>query len=103
MSTYLEAHTVQQSKRQYGSAFELSETELAAIEGLGEQGDVYGRLARSIAPEIFGMEDVKKVRPSSYVCCFGLCVYVCVCVCACMCVCLGCVRGVLWSDVRGRW
>ncbi|PNW77889.1 hypothetical protein CHLRE_10g455850v5 [Chlamydomonas reinhardtii] len=60
MSTYLEAHTVQQSKRQYGSAFELSETELAAIEGLGEQGDVYGRLARSIAPEIFGMEDVKK-------------------------------------------
>ncbi len=64
MSTYLEAHTVQQAKRQYGSAFELSPSEVAAIEALGEQGDVYGRLARSIAPEIFGMEDVKKVgRP----------------------------------------
>ncbi|GLC33654.1 Mcm2-7 hexameric complex component [Pleodorina starrii] len=60
MSTYLEAHTVVQSKRQYGSAFELSEAEVAAIEELGESGDVYGRLARSIAPEIFGMEDVKK-------------------------------------------
>ncbi|KXZ44931.1 hypothetical protein GPECTOR_60g708 [Gonium pectorale] len=57
MSTYLEAHTVVQSKRQYGSAFELSEAEVAAIEALGEGGDVYGRLARSIAPEIFGMED----------------------------------------------
>ncbi|GFR49380.1 hypothetical protein Agub_g11405 [Astrephomene gubernaculifera] len=60
MSTYLEAHNVVQSKRQYGSAFELSEAEVAAIEALGEGGDVYGRLARSIAPEIFGMEDVKK-------------------------------------------
>lgn len=61
MSTYLEVHTVEQAKRQYGSAFELSPAEVAAIEALGEQGDVYGRLARSIAPEIFGMEDVKKV------------------------------------------
>lgn len=61
MSTYLEAHTVVQSKRQYGSAFELTEAEMAAIEAVGECGDVYGRLARSIAPEIFGMEDVKKV------------------------------------------
>lgn len=61
MSTYLEAHTVVQSKRQFGSAFELSEAEVAAIEALGEEGDVYGRLARCIAPEIFGMEDVKKV------------------------------------------
>ncbi|GIL53265.1 hypothetical protein Vafri_8912 [Volvox africanus] len=60
MSTYLEAHNIVQSKRQFGSAFELSETEVAAIEALGESGDVYGRLARSIAPEIFGMEDVKK-------------------------------------------
>ncbi|GLI59736.1 hypothetical protein VaNZ11_001684 [Volvox africanus] len=60
MSTYLEAHNIVQSKRQFGGAFELSETEVAAIEALGESGDVYGRLARSIAPEIFGMEDVKK-------------------------------------------
>ncbi|KAG2494157.1 hypothetical protein HYH03_007792 [Edaphochlamys debaryana] len=60
MSTYLEAHNVTQSKRQFGGAFELSEQEIREIEALGEGGDVYGRLARSIAPEIFGMDDVKK-------------------------------------------
>jgi hypothetical protein len=31
---------------------------------LAEEGDVYSRLAGSIAPEIFGMEDVKKVGVS---------------------------------------
>lgn len=30
------------------------------METLNAQGDVYSRLARSIAPEIYGMEDVKK-------------------------------------------
>ena len=32
---------------------------------LEEEGDVYSRLARSIAPEIWGHEDVKKVNPHS--------------------------------------
>ena len=30
-------------------------------QALSEAGDVYARLARSIAPEIWGHEDVKKV------------------------------------------
>ncbi len=32
------------------------------LERLAGEGDVYGRLARSLAPEIYGQEDVKKVR-----------------------------------------
>lgn len=31
------------------------------LQTLEEEGDVYARLARSIAPEIWGHEDVKKV------------------------------------------
>jgi predicted component of type VI protein secretion system len=30
------------------------------VETLAEEGDVYARLSRSIAPEIYGHEDVKK-------------------------------------------
>lgn len=30
------------------------------VEALAAEGDVYTRLARSLAPEIFGHEDVKK-------------------------------------------
>ena len=37
---------------------EANASELQALE---EEGDVYARLARSIAPEIWGHEDVKKV------------------------------------------
>lgn len=35
---------------------------MAAIEELGRQGGLFERLAASIAPEIFGMLEVKKVR-----------------------------------------
>lgn len=49
-----------QVKKGYGSSI-LTASETAAIDKLGGEGDVYGRLARSIAPEIFGHEDVKKV------------------------------------------
>lgn len=34
---------------------------LCCMQALEEEGDVYARLARSIAPEIWGHEDVKKV------------------------------------------
>lgn len=33
-----------------------------AIQDISSDGNVYGRLAKSIAPEIFGHEDVKKVQ-----------------------------------------
>lgn len=41
-------------------SYELSEDEQKQIEGLAEDGDIYNKLARSLAPEIFGHEDVKK-------------------------------------------
>ncbi|MEW5297665.1 MAG: hypothetical protein WDW38_006841 [Sanguina aurantia] len=58
-TTFLEAQHVVQVKKGYGSSI-LTASETAAIDKLGGEGDVYGRLARSIAPEIFGHEDVKK-------------------------------------------
>lgn len=39
----------------------MTDEDVAAIEELGRQGGLFERLAASIAPEIFGMLDVKKV------------------------------------------
>lgn len=57
--TYLEAHHVRQLKKQY-SQMEMTPEIEARIEELAEDQNVYTRLARSIAPEIWGHEDVKK-------------------------------------------
>ncbi|XP_064557791.1 DNA replication licensing factor MCM7-like, partial [Zonotrichia leucophrys gambelii] len=59
--TFLEGHhvaKVNKSEEEEGEGAELSPEELQEILGTG--GDFYGRLAASIAPEIFGHEDVKK-------------------------------------------
>ena len=56
--TYLLAQSMVCLKR--GETNALSEEAAAAIEEVSKQ-DAYGLLARSIAPEIFGLEDVKKV------------------------------------------
>ena len=40
--------------------YQLDEGTQAEVEALAEEGDVYARLSRSIAPEIYGHEDVKK-------------------------------------------
>ncbi|KAF6263445.1 minichromosome maintenance protein 7 [Scenedesmus sp. NREL 46B-D3] len=58
-STYLEVQEVQQLKETYDEAL-VTDEEVAAIEELGRQGGVYERLAASIAPEIYGMLEVKK-------------------------------------------
>ncbi|RZS08133.1 hypothetical protein BHM03_00039066 [Ensete ventricosum] len=42
------------------SLYDLKADEQEQIERLAEDGDVYNKLARSLAPEIFGHEDVKK-------------------------------------------
>jgi len=52
---------VQQLKETYDEAL-VSDEDVAAIEGLGRQGGLFERLAASIAPEIYGMLEVKKVR-----------------------------------------
>lgn len=41
-------------------SYELKADEQEQIERLAEDGDIYNKLARSLAPEIFGHEDVKK-------------------------------------------
>jgi DNA replication licensing factor MCM7 len=57
--TYLEAQCVRQHKKKYDvSSLDMDAEE--QIEKFRSEGDVYARLARSIAPEIFGHEDVKK-------------------------------------------
>ncbi|KAH9609126.1 hypothetical protein KSS87_004492 [Heliosperma pusillum] len=57
--TYLEAMSVTHFKRKY-EEYELRSEEEEEITRLSEDGDIYNKLARSLAPEIFGHEDVKK-------------------------------------------
>ncbi|EJT53102.1 hypothetical protein A1Q1_00109 [Trichosporon asahii var. asahii CBS 2479] len=57
--TFLEAMHVHQLKKQY-SAMEITPEIQAAIDELKEDPNLYSRLANSIAPEIYGHEDVKK-------------------------------------------
>ncbi|CAI5950428.1 unnamed protein product [Closterium sp. NIES-64] len=62
--TYLEAMSFHHSKKRFSEyASEQTPEEAAAVQQLAAQGssDVYSRLARSIAPEIYGHDDVKKV------------------------------------------
>lgn len=56
---YVHVTHVKQNKQSYES-MELTDAQRAAIDQLTEEGDIYGRLANSIAPEIYGHEDVKK-------------------------------------------
>lgn len=57
--TYLEAQYVRHHKRQYNS-LELDDSARERIMQLNADPNIYERLAKSIAPEIFGHEDVKK-------------------------------------------
>ncbi|KAK4687318.1 DNA replication licensing factor MCM7, partial [Tremellales sp. Uapishka_1] len=57
--TFLEAMHIHQLKKQY-HAMELSPEIEQAIRDLQEDNQLYSRLANSIAPEIYGHEDVKK-------------------------------------------
>ncbi|CAI8583588.1 unnamed protein product [Vicia faba] len=57
--TYLEAMSVSHFKKKY-EEYELRGDEEEQIKRLAEDGDIYDKLARSLAPEIFGHEDIKK-------------------------------------------
>ncbi|SCU84948.1 LADA_0D04830g1_1 [Lachancea dasiensis] len=57
--TYLEAQHVFQHKKKF-AAFEITPETEARVMSIAAQGDVYNRLAKSIAPEIYGNLDVKK-------------------------------------------
>lgn len=58
--TYLEAQHVRHHKKQY-DAMELSLQAQHKINDLLSEGDVYNKLAKSIAPEIYGHLDIKKI------------------------------------------
>eukprot|EP01018_Ginkgo_biloba_P008737 Gb_35205 [translate_table: standard] len=57
--TYLEAMSITHFKKRY-EEYVLQGDEQEQIDRLAEDGDIYNKLARSLAPEIFGHEDVKK-------------------------------------------
>lgn len=57
--TYLECHYADQQKKQYDQ-IEMSPEVQQAVMELRNDPDLYNKLAASIAPEIFGHEDVKK-------------------------------------------
>lgn len=57
--TYLECHYVDQQKKQYDQ-IEMSPEVQQAVMELRTDPDLYSKLAASIAPEIFGHDDVKK-------------------------------------------
>jgi DNA replication licensing factor MCM7 len=57
--TYLEAHHVHQLKQQYSATVSTAELQ-AEMDELLQTPGLYSRLAQSIAPEIYGHEDVKK-------------------------------------------
>ncbi|KAE8009362.1 hypothetical protein FH972_005802 [Carpinus fangiana] len=57
--TYLEAMSITHFKKKYED-YELRGDEEEQIARLAEDGDIYNKLSRSLAPEIFGHEDIKK-------------------------------------------
>ncbi|CAL9731248.1 DNA replication licensing factor Mcm7p [Monosporozyma unispora] len=57
--TYLESQYVRQHKKKFNN-FQMSSDMEQRVMELVEEGDIYNRLAKSIAPEIFGNLDVKK-------------------------------------------
>lgn len=57
--TYVEVHHVHQVKKQY-SDMQLTPQITRQIQELQRDPNLYSRLAQSIAPEIYGHEDVKK-------------------------------------------
>jgi DNA replication licensing factor MCM7 len=59
-STHVEVMAVEHGKASYAD-YAVTAEHVRAIEQLGREGGVFDRLAASIAPEIFGMRDVKKV------------------------------------------
>ena len=58
-NTFLEAMHIKQHKKKY-SQYVITAEMQERIEGYQADFDIYGRLAKSIAPEIYGHEDVKK-------------------------------------------
>lgn len=58
----LQVQSVTQLKASYAAAAALGTDAAHRLAALVAEGSTYNRLAASIAPEIFGHEDVKKVR-----------------------------------------
>ena len=57
--TYLEAMDIDLDKKSYDD-YELTEEMKELVEAASEDPNIYSKLSRSLAPEIFGHEDIKK-------------------------------------------
>lgn len=57
--TYLEVHHIHQLKKQYAD-MEVTPAMQRALEELTQDPHLYNKLSQSIAPEIYGHDDVKK-------------------------------------------
>ncbi|ORE02088.1 MCM-domain-containing protein [Rhizopus microsporus var. microsporus] len=57
--TYMDVQHVHRLKKQYDE-IEMTSEDIEKVEELKRDPNAYGRLARSIAPEIYGHDDVKK-------------------------------------------
>ena len=57
--TYVEATSIEKHKKSYNDV-QLSEEMENRIDDAAEDPDIYSKLSRSLAPEIYGHEDVKK-------------------------------------------
>jgi len=57
--TYLHAQSIQREKKGY-SVRHHSDEIMAQVKEASEDPDIYNKLARSLAPEFYGLEDVKK-------------------------------------------
>ena len=57
--TFLEVMHVEQMKKQYDQ-YEQNAAAVRSVDQVSAEGNVYERLSKSIAPEIFGHDDVKK-------------------------------------------
>jgi DNA replication licensing factor MCM7 len=58
--TFIDAYAIEKQKLGYSEMGPLDAETDAVVRDIGREMDPYTRLARSIAPEIFGHEDVKK-------------------------------------------
>lgn len=61
-NTHIHAYRITRDKKKYAEVDLKNEMALQVIEEVNRQNfqDFYNRIAKSIAPEIYGMEDVKK-------------------------------------------
>lgn len=58
-NTYIDAYDIKREKKKY-TEMALNEDFVSDVQKMSKEKDIYNKLSQSIAPNIFGMEEVKK-------------------------------------------